>query len=181
MIKEIQPVFVLHDQGYKLGPPGGLTDAIRNVRTVRKTPGWVIWEETAVLMRLLSRYQEDLTCSGFFMTGATSWDHLEASLTPSGMSGMSGRPRMGHFGGEGSLDWIIVKVSKKFNLFWIAHDQGYKLEPPGGLTDPIRNVRNVRKTPGWVILEDTAVLMGLVSRYPGDSTCSGFLITGATN
>ena len=53
----------------------------------------------------------------WILHGATSWDHLEASLTPSGMSGMSGRPRMGHFGGEGSFDWIIVKVSKKFNLF----------------------------------------------------------------
>ena len=105
MIKENQPVFILHDQGYKLGPPGRLTDTIRNVRTIRKTPGLVIWEETTVLMR------------------------------------------------------VIVKVSRRFNLFWILHDRGFKLGPPGGLTDPIRNVRNVsnvRKAPGWVILGETA-------------------------
>ena len=54
---------------------------------------------------------------------------------------------MGDLGGDGSLDEVIVKVSRRFNLFWILHDRGYKLGPPGGLTDPIRNVRNVRKTP----------------------------------
>ena len=74
---------------------------------------------------------------------------------------------MGDFGGDGSLDWVIVKVSGRFNLFWIPLDQGYKLGPPGGLADPIRNVRNVKKTPGRVILEETAVLMGLLLGYQG--------------
>ena len=81
---------------------------------------------------------------------------------------------MGDFEREGSLDGVIVRVSRRFNLFWIPPDQGYKLGPPGGLTDPIRNIRNVKKTQGWVILEETADLMELLSRCPGDSTSSGF-------
>ena len=88
---------------------------------------------------------------------------------------------MSDFGGGGSLDGVIVGVSRRFNLFWILLDQGYKLEPRGGLVDPIGNVRNVKNTPGWVILVEAAVLMWLVSRYQGDSTCSGFPMNGATN
>ena len=49
-------------------------------------------------------------------------------------------PKMGDFGGYGSLDEEGVKVSRRFKLFWIPHDQGYRLVPPRGLTDPIRNV-----------------------------------------
>ena len=67
---------------------------------------------------------------------------------------------MGDFGGDCRLDGAIVKVSKRFNLFWIPCGQGYKLGPPEGLTDAIRNVRSVKKNSGWVILEETAVLMG---------------------
>ena len=84
---------------------------------------------------------------------------------------------MGDFGGDGSLDRVIVRVSRRFNVFWISCDQGYKLGPPGGLADPIRNVK---KTQEWVNLEETAILMGLVSRYQGDSACFGFPKTGAT-
>ena len=73
-------------------------------------------------------------------------------------------PRMGDFGGDGILDGVIVRVSRRFSLVWIPRGQGYKLGQPRGLADPIRNVRNVKKTTGWVILEETAVLMGLVSR-----------------
>ena len=69
---------------------------------------------------------------------------------------------MGDFGKEGSLDGVIVGIPRSFNLFWIPSEQGYKLGPPGGLTDPIRNVRNVKKTPGWVILEEPLVLMHLL-------------------
>ena len=72
---------------------------------------------------------------------------------------------MGDFGGDGSLDGLIVNVSREFNLFWIPPDQGYKLGPPRGPADTIRNVRNVRKTPEWVILEQGVVLMELVSRH----------------
>ena len=54
---------------------------------------------------------------------------------------------MGDIGGDGSLDGVIVGVSRRFNLFWIPPDQDYKLGPTGGLTDPTRNVRNIRKTP----------------------------------
>ena len=71
---------------------------------------------------------------------------------------------MGDFGGYGSLG-VIVGVSRRLNLFWIPPDQRYKLGPPAGLPDPIRNVRNANKTPGWVILEETTVLMGLLSGY----------------
>ena len=60
---------------------------------------------------------------------------------------------------------FCVWVSRRLNLFWIPPDQGYKLGPPGGLADPIRNVRNVKKTPRWVILEEKAVLMGLLLGY----------------
>ena len=56
----------------------------------------------------------------------------------------------------GSFDGVDVKVSRRDNLFWIAHDRGYKLGPPRGLTDPIRNVRKIQ---GWVILKETAILM----------------------
>jgi len=45
-------------------------------------------------------------------------------------------------------DGVNVGVSRRFNLFWILFEQGYKLGPPGGLADPIRNVRNSKKTPG---------------------------------
>ena len=75
---------------------------------------------------------------------------------------------MGDFGGDCRLDGVIVKVSRRFNLFWILRGQGFKLGPPRGLVDPIRNVR---KTPEEVILEETAVLMVLVSSDQGDSTC----------
>ena len=81
---------------------------------------------------------------------------------------MSKRPQEGYFGGVCSLDGVIVKVSRRFNLFWIPYDWGYSLGPPGGLTDPIRNVR---KTPRKVILEEMAVLVVLVSSDQGDSTC----------
>ena len=37
----------------------------------------------------------DSTCYGLPMTGATNWDYQEASLTPSGMSGTTGRPQDG--------------------------------------------------------------------------------------
>ena len=69
---------------------------------------------------------------------------------------------MGEFGGDSNLDGVGVKVSRRFSLFWIPHDWGYILGPSRGLADPIRNAR---KTPGWVILEETAVLIGLLSRY----------------
>ena len=68
----------------------------------------------------------------------------------------------GEFYFRKSFDGVIVRIIRRFNLFWIPPDKGYKLGPPGGLADPIRNVRNVKKTPGWVILEETAVLMGLL-------------------
>ena len=94
--KRFNRFWIPPDQGYKLGPSGGLADPNRNVRKVKKTPKW---------------------------------------------------PKMGDFGEDGSLDGVIVGVLGRFNLFWIPPDQGYKLGPPGGLADPIRNVRNVRKTP----------------------------------
>ena len=72
---------------------------------------------------------------------------------------MSRSPKMYDFGG---LDGVIVGVSRRFNLFWIPLDQGYKLGPPVGFADPIRNVRNVKKPPGRVILDETEVLMGLL-------------------
>ena len=74
---------------------------------------------------------------------------------------------MGDFGETISLDALIVGVTRRFNLFWILTDQGHKLGPSGGLVDPIRNVRNVKKTQGGVVLEEAAVLIGLVSRYHG--------------
>ena len=110
-------------QDYKLRPPGGLADPIKNVRNIKKTLGWVILVETAVLMGLLSRYQGDSTCFGLLMARATNWDHL----------------------------------------------------------DPIRNIKNVKKTPGWKTLEERAVLMGLLSGYQEDSTCSGLLEARITN
>ena len=64
---------------------------------------------------------------------------------------------------ESHFDGVIVRIIRRFNLIWIPQDKGYKLGPPGGLADPIRNVRNVKKTQGGLILEDTAVLMKLVS------------------
>ena len=54
-------------------------------------------------------------------------------------------PEMGDFEGNGSLDGVIIKVSRRFNLIWIPPDQGYKLRPPGGLTDLIRKAK---ETPG---------------------------------
>ena len=72
-------------------------DPIRNIRNIKKTPGWVTLEETAVLMGLLLGYQGDTTFSGFLVARVTNWD----------------------------------------------------------LMDPIRNIRNVKKTPGWVILKDS--------------------------
>ena len=68
-------------------------------------------------------YQGDSTCSGFLRKRATNWDHL----------------------------------------------------------DPIRNIRNVKKTPGRVISEEMAVLMGLLLGYRGDTTFSGFLVARVTN
>ena len=47
--------------------------------------------------------------------------------------------------------------------------------------DLIRNVRIVKETPRWVILEDMAVFMGLLSGYKGDSPFSEFLVARATN
>ena len=67
---------------------------------------------------------------------------------------------MGDFGGDIRLDGVIVKVSGRIKLFWTPPTQGYKLGPPAGLTDPIRSVRNVKKTPALVILEERVVLMG---------------------
>ena len=64
---------------------------------------------------------------------------------------------------ESHFNGVIVGIKRRFNLIWIPQDKGYKLGPPGGLADPIRNVRKVKKTPGWVILEEPAVLMKLVS------------------
>ena len=55
---------------------------------------------------------------------------------------------MGDFGGVGSLDGVGVKVSRRFNLFSILHDRGYKLGPDAGQIYPIRSVRNVKKTHG---------------------------------
>ena len=115
--------WIPHDRSYKLGPPGGLTDPIRNIRNIKQTPRWVILEEMAVLMGLLLGYQGDFPYSGFFVARATNWDHL----------------------------------------------------------DPIRNIRNVKKTPGWKTLEERAVLMGLLSGYQEDSTCSGLLEARITN
>ena len=66
-----------------------LADPIRNIK---KTPGLVILEETAVLIGLLSEYQGDSMCSRFLVTRVTNWDHLEASLT---QSGTSKRPKNG--------------------------------------------------------------------------------------
>ena len=63
-------------------------------------------------------------------------------------------PKMGDFGGDDSLDGLIVGVRRRFKLFWILHGQGYKLGPPGGLAD---HIRNAKKTPGWAILEETTV------------------------
>ena len=40
-------------------------------------------------------------------------------------------PKMGDFGGDNSLDGVIVGVWRRFKLFWILHGQGYKLGPPG--------------------------------------------------
>ena len=71
---------------------------------------------------------------------------------------------LGDFGGTISLDALIVGVTRRFNLFWILPDQGHKLGPSGGLVDPIRNVRNVKKTQGGVVLKEAAVLMGLLLR-----------------
>ena len=88
---------------------------------------------------------------------------------------------MGDFGGDIRLYGVIVKVTGRVNLFWTPPTQGYKLGPPEGLTDPIRNVRNVKKTPEGVILKERVVLMGLLSEYQGDSTCPEFLVTRATN
>ena len=51
-------------------------DPIRNIRNIKKTPGWVISEETAVLMGLLLGYQGDTTFSGFLVARVTNWDHL---------------------------------------------------------------------------------------------------------
>ena len=62
---------------------------------------------------------------------------------------------MGDFEGDCSLDGVIVKVSRRFNLFWIPHDWGYKLGPLEGLTHPIKEVRIGD-------FEETAVLMGLL-------------------
>ena len=70
---------------------------------------------------------------------------------------------MGDFGGDGGLDRVIVRVSRRYNLFWIPCGQCYKLGPAEGLADLIRSVKNIRKTPGRVILEETAFLMGLLS------------------
>ena len=98
-------------------------DPIRNIRNAQKTPGRVISEEMAVLMGLLLGYQGDTTFSGFLVTRVTNWD----------------------------------------------------------LMDPIRNIRNVQKTPGWVILEETAVLIGLLLGYQGDTAFSGFLMARVAN
>ena len=78
-------------------------DPIRNIRSVKKTPGWVVLVETAVLMGLLSRYQGYSTCSEFSVTGATNWDHLDALLTQSGASEHREDPRMGDLEGDCSL------------------------------------------------------------------------------
>ena len=69
-------------------------------------------------------------------------------MTPSGTSVTS--RRRGGFGGDGSLDGVIVRVTRKFNLFWILSGQGHKLGPSEGLVDLIKNVE---KTKGWVVLE----------------------------
>ena len=55
---------------------------------------------------------------------------------------------MGDFRGDSSLDGVGVIVLRRFNLFWIPHDRGYKLGPTGGLVDPIKSVRSVKKTHG---------------------------------
>ena len=47
--------------------------------------------------------------------------------------------------------------------------------------DLIRNVEIVKETPRWVILEETAVLMGLLLGYQGDTTFSGFFVARITN
>ena len=33
-------------------------------------------------------------------------------------------PRLGDFGGDGSLDGVIVGVTRRFNMFWIPPDKG---------------------------------------------------------
>ena len=94
-------------------------DPIKNIRNFKKTPGWKTLEERAVLMGLLSGYQEDSTCSGLLEARITNWDHLETWLTP---SGTSRRPQVGWFWLRRQSWWGIVKVSRIFNLFWILHD-----------------------------------------------------------
>ena len=151
------------DQGYKLGSPEGLFDPIEEIMNFKKTPGWVILEEMAVLMGLLWGYQGDTTFSGFLVARITNWelmDHIRnirnVIKTP---------------------EWVILEETAvlmgsllgyqgdtTFSRFFMARVTNWDL------MDPIRNIRNVKKTPGWVILEETAVLMGLLSRYRVDST-----------
>ena len=115
-------------------------------------------------------YQRDSTCSGFLRKRATNWDHLDpirnirnVKKTPGQVISEEMAVLMGLLLG--------YQGDTAFSGFLMARVANWDL------MDPIRNIRNVKKTPGWVILEETAVLMGLFSRCPGDSTCSGFLWT----
>ena len=50
---------------------------------------------------------------------------------------------MGDFGGDSNLDGVIVRVSRRFNLFWILRDQATSWDH----LEATKNVRNVKKTP----------------------------------
>ena len=76
---------------------------------------------------------------------------------------------MGDFGGDSSLDGVIVGVLRRFKLFWILHGQGYKPGPPG----PHQEHKEHQEDPRMGDFGGDGSLDGMVSRYQGDSSCSG--------
>ena len=52
--------------------------------------------------------------------------------------------KMVDFQEYGSLDVVFDIISWKLKQFWIPHDRGKTIRSLGGISEHIRNVRNVR-------------------------------------